>query len=731
MKILMATMGLDIGGAETHIVELSKELARQGHEVVIASNGGVYVPEIEAAGIRHYRVPMNRRSVPLMIRSYFIMRDIIRREKPRVVHAHARIPAFICGALKRTLKFPFVTTAHWVFDTGGALRWLTDWGEETIAVSDDIKDYLVKNYGISEDHITVTINGIDTEKFSPDVSGEAIREEFGIPEGVPVVSHVSRMDESRALAARFIIDAAPQVAERVPGTVFLLAGGGDVFQELCAKADAVNKSLGRKCVIMAGPRTDINKIVAAGDIFVGVSRAALEAMAASKPVIVAGNEGYMGLFVPEKLETGIEGNFCCRGCGKIERESFLKDLVDCLTLSDQDKYRLGEYARGVVQEHYSVARMARDAMKAYSSVVKPRRVVMSGYYGFGNAGDEAILESVYNNIKSIDARAQVTVLSREPEATRAAYGCDAVPRFSPIALRRAVKKCDLLISDGGSLLQDTTSTRSLLYYLMIIRMAERMGKNVVLYANGIGPVSKAGNRRRVKKAVDRADAVSLRDTDSLRELREMGVKREDLQVTADPVFIMPEPDEARINGILKEAGVPEEPFVVLSVRPWEGQEQFCGKLANICDQINRKYSTNTVLVSMQPKRDEAVSRKVADMMETGAYVIPSAGLLPRDIMGVIGRSCLVLSMRLHSLIFAGRMAVPAVGLVYDPKVKAYLKLLSMPSAGNVEELDVNEAVRQISAILDDLDNITCRLKVRRDQVEKLAKKNDALLRRFM
>ena len=124
----MATMGLDIGGAETHIVELAKELRRQGQDIAIASNGGVYVPEITSAGIRHYQVPMNRRSVPLMFKSALLMQKIIKKEKPDVVHAHARIPAFICGILQRTMKFPFVTTAHWVFDTGGALRWLTNWG---------------------------------------------------------------------------------------------------------------------------------------------------------------------------------------------------------------------------------------------------------------------------------------------------------------------------------------------------------------------------------------------------------------------------------------------------------------------------------------------------------------------------------------------------------------------------------------------------------------------------
>ena len=115
MKILMATMGLDIGGAETHIVELSKQLKAMGYDVIVASNGGIYVPEIQAAGIRHYQVPMHRRDVGCMLRSRKLLSRIIWEEKPDIVHAHARIPAFLCGTLRRRLKFPFVTTAHWVF----------------------------------------------------------------------------------------------------------------------------------------------------------------------------------------------------------------------------------------------------------------------------------------------------------------------------------------------------------------------------------------------------------------------------------------------------------------------------------------------------------------------------------------------------------------------------------------------------------------------------------------
>ena len=114
-RILMALMGLEIGGAETHVVELSKELKKQGYDIIVASNGGVYEKELEEVGIRHYRVPLNQRNIFKMIRSYFILKRIIKKEKVDIVHSHARIPSFVCGILKKRMPkdFTFVTSAHW------------------------------------------------------------------------------------------------------------------------------------------------------------------------------------------------------------------------------------------------------------------------------------------------------------------------------------------------------------------------------------------------------------------------------------------------------------------------------------------------------------------------------------------------------------------------------------------------------------------------------------------
>ena len=135
-RILMTLTRFDIGGAETHVLELSLELKRMGYYVVVASNGGVYEKNLHEAGIKHYRVPMHSKRPFEVKKSLKLLSDIIKNEKIEIVHAHGRIPAFLCGVLKKRMAFTFVTTAHWVFDTSLGLKYITNWGEKVIAVSE-------------------------------------------------------------------------------------------------------------------------------------------------------------------------------------------------------------------------------------------------------------------------------------------------------------------------------------------------------------------------------------------------------------------------------------------------------------------------------------------------------------------------------------------------------------------------------------------------------------------
>lgn len=738
-KILMVLMGLEIGGAETHVVELSKELKKQGYDIIVASNGGVYEKELAEVGIRHYHAPLNQRNVFKMIRSYFILKRVIQKEKVDIVHSHARIPSFVCGLLKARMKdaFTFVTSAHWVFYTGMGLKYLTNWGQKVVAVSDDIREYLMENYRVRYEDIFVTINGIDTEKFSPNTDQSKVRAEFGLQEEEPTLVYVSRMDESRALVARQLIALGPKLAKAIPGLRMLIVGGGDVYDELVEKTKEVNAVIGRECITMTGGRTDINELVSVADVFVGVSRAALEAMAAEKPVVVAGNEGYIGLFGKEKLELAQENNFCCRGCEMPKEELLFRDVVHAFNeMTEEERKAMGAYGREVIFQYYSVTKMAGDCVDAYHAAYKETRVpqyhvVMSGYYGFNNTGDEAIMLSMHKNIQQMGENYHITVLSNKPEETKKKYGIEAVYRFGLRDVFHAIRNCDVLLSGGGSLLQDSTSTRSLMYYLSITVMAKLLRKKVMLYANGIGPVSGKRNRRLVKQVVNRADLITLREENSYEELLSMGVNPKKCFVTADPAFTMNGIDEKASHELLQAEGVPlDKPIVVVSVRKWKDMDKFIDRFAHMCDTIVEKYDRNIVFLGMQMPNDIIVSEKVRAQMKQNAYILKN-NHSPYEVMGIISQADFILSMRLHTLIFAARQRVPLIGFVYDPKIEYYLEKLDMPSGGNLKEFDPVKTLEYVDDVIHKKEAYVEKLGRKELELEKMAHRNEKYLAKLL
>ena len=134
MKLLMVTMAMNIGGAETHILELCRELVSLGHDVTLASNGGVYADEAVSFGVRHVELPLHTKKPSAVLSSYKGLEKLITEGNFDIVHAHARIPAFIVGLLHNRLtfdggrKFRFVTSAHLNFSTNALLRRISRWG---------------------------------------------------------------------------------------------------------------------------------------------------------------------------------------------------------------------------------------------------------------------------------------------------------------------------------------------------------------------------------------------------------------------------------------------------------------------------------------------------------------------------------------------------------------------------------------------------------------------------
>lgn len=356
MNILLVTMEMNIGGAETHILELAKELKKQKNEVWVISAGGSLVSELEKNGVVHIYAPLKDKKPKHVLDSINIIKKIIMEKKIDVVHAHARIPGAICGYVCKKLKVHFVTTIHGIYRVNFLLKKITNWGERALAVSEDIRQHAIKEYKLNPDNIRVTVNGINLEKFKKQEVNENLG--FKVDKKRKKIIHISRLDKESSRVAEVLIDIADELEKE--GADIIIVGSGNYIDELRRKAQC------SKNIIFTGARTDVEKVLNIADAFVGVSRAALEAMATELPVILAGNpdyaQGYQGIFNKKKLELAKSTNFTCRGLEKIEKETLKNDILKVL---EEDVKTMGEYNRSVVKEYYSVEKMTSDALELY------------------------------------------------------------------------------------------------------------------------------------------------------------------------------------------------------------------------------------------------------------------------------------------------------------------------------------------------------------------------------
>ncbi len=701
MKILMVTMGLEIGGAETHIVELSRALSRMGHDITVASNGGVYENELRKFNIRHVKLPLNNKYPLSVIKSYHGLYKLIKTERFDIVHAHARIPAFICGLLEKRLSFRFVTTAHLDFKLTPLWQKIADWGEKTIAVSEDIAQYLISNYGVCSDNISLTINGIDMEKFSPDTDFSDIVSEFGLDNTKKRIVYISRIDSDRSAAAFMLVEKADYICKKYNAEIVIVGDGND-FPALSKKVEDANKKIGGRSIILTGARSDINKFAAAADIFIGVSRSVLEAMSASKPVVIAGNQGYLGIMDDSKLQIARDTNFCCRGCEMTNAETLCRDVCTLLEMMDSDKdafAEMGQYNRSIIEKYYSADRMARDYIEVYEKLFpyepyKHGDVIISGYYGFSNMGDDSLLSVIIDSLKSAAPEIRITALTKNPSKMHRRFGVKCINRFNIPKISREMKHAKLLISGGGSLLQDGTSTKSLFYYTFIMKLAHHKKIPFMLYANGIGPLYRDKNRRLAGNVVKMAEAVTLRDPESADELVKMGVSPDKIKVTADPAFLLVPAEEYKIKAIHERYKIDGKCFAV-SLREGHNlgnidfnSSEFESEVASACKIIAEKHSMTPIFIPMQPSRDDGICMRVSEMC--GGKTV--CGLSARELCGIMDGMEFVIGMRLHVLIYAANRCVPAVGLCYDPKIRTLMNYIGQKSIVDVTDSDIQRKI---------------------------------------
>ncbi|MCI3921374.1 polysaccharide pyruvyl transferase CsaB [Paenibacillus sp. TRM 82003] len=336
-----------------------------------------------------------------------------------------------------------------------------------------------------------------------------------------------------------------------------------------------------------------------------------------------------------------------------------------------------------------------------------RTVLISGYYGFNNSGDEAVLHAIVTALREEAAAAgetvRIAVLSGAPEETARVHGVEAVHRMRPLAVLGAILRADALVSGGGSLLQDVTSSKSMLYYLAVIRLAKLLRRPVFIYAQGIGPIRDAGRfGPMIRSAFASSRYVSVRDAESKSLLTGFGLPAERVDVVPDPVMGL----GSTLDGVMEPEVEPGALRLGVSVRYWRDDRReldaIADALARVCEA--RPAVRIAFLPFHLPADREAslyVAEKLAgDGVDASRYKVHGGTEHPREMLREVAACDALIGMRLHSLIYAATAGVSPIGVSYDPKIDQFLRRLGEAAAGSTDDLDASKLAAAVMERLD-------------------------------
>ena len=293
------------------------------------------------------------------------------------------------------------------------------------------------------------------------------------------------------------------------------------------------------------------------------------------------------------------------------------------------------------------------------------KFVISGYFGFQNIGDEAVLAAMIEHLKEEAPGSEIVVLSKDPALTNKLHNVSTVNRGDILRISRELRSADLFISGGGSLLQDVTSFRSALYYLALVALAKMMKKPVFFYAQGIGPLTRKATKALVRIVANRVDTITVRDEQSRALLQSIGVTKPKIHVAADPVFAYARRKEGQ-----KTAGglrfLQDRPLVIVSMRPWLG-------VPGISRLWLQPVMTWQRVLSLCMFRSTAhkmfLSARCIELMQMPAYMGLSDS--PKDVISVIEDADFVIGPDIMPLYLQWRQALPLLPY-HNPKVDGLL-----------------------------------------------------------
>lgn len=365
------------------------------------------------------------------------------------------------------------------------------------------------------------------------------------------------------------------------------------------------------------------------------------------------------------------------------------------------------------------------------------KIILSGYFGFDNVGDEAILHALVKGIRNEIPEAELVALSANPDFTARKNGIRAVDRMSIFAVIKELRDTDLFISGGGSLFQDVTSKRSMLYYLAVVYLAKKIfKKKVMIYSQGIGPVIHDDNRKKLAKLFNQLDVINVRDENSKKELESMGVTKA-VEVTTDTVFSLNKPDFQVGKDILEQNDVDTKKFTLgISMRAWKDcTDNIVEEISKMIELLSDK-DMNIVLLPFHFPHDLEISEKIYERVNLDKdakcklHVLKNL-MTEEAFLSVMVNMEIVLSMRLHGLIFAAVCNAYPIGISYDPKVDSLFKEMKREIPMDVKDIDAKKLYDQILSAMENIDELKEKTAETAEFMREKAIKNNKMVKELL
>ena len=695
MKVIHLISGGDSGGAKTHVLSLLQNLNKTITAQLVCFRDGPFAEEARAMGIPTMICGGN--NIPHLRRE---LAAYIRQGGYQLIHCHGSRANMIGALLRKPTGLPVVSTVHSDYKldymgrpfarlTFGAINaWALRHLDYRIGVSDAMVDLLIDR-GFPPDRFYAIYNGID---FTPAPSqGDRLAYLRGpgadVEENSVVVGIAARLNPVKDMST--LIRGFAEGHKSCPRLRLVIAGDGEERQKLedLAKELGVEKEVTFAGWISGGmdrfySALDVNALTSLSETFPYALTEGARFHLATVATAVGG--------IPYLIDQDVNGYLFTPGDWQT-----LGRYLAALGNDDALRHEMGEKLYEKASSKFSIQSTVDTQLHIYEEIIRrhnrPKRdrdgVVICGAYGRGNAGDDAILEAILQEMRAIDPDMPITVLTKDPKATRLTYRVRTAGRMDVLTWKKAMRHAGLYINGGGSLIQDVTSRRSLWFYLHNIQAAHKAGCKVQMYGCGIGPVLREQHRKLAASVLNASvDVITLREPDSLKELQSMGVTKPEILLTADPALTLPAASEDEIDSVLLRAGIPPHgKYLCFALRNWKGFEDKAPLFAQAAKYAYETYGLTPVFAAVEKHLDPVAGRLAATGLDIPHYFLDDAGSAG-TIIGALSRMQAVVSMRLHALIFAAGQGIPLAGVVYDPKVSAFLRYIGQENFLDLDAL---------------------------------------------